>query len=422
MAREIIRCQADGRREGEGDCGGATNGDAQGRREAGITPEGWSNLCLRDVIKLASGDSRPRDVGKDLGSSHQFPVYGGNGVLGYSSSNNSAVSDIIIGRVGEYCGVTRFVEGPKWITDNALYAKHVDESVDREFLALRLQLFDLSKVRSKGGQPLVSQEPIYGLQFSFPPVSEQLEIVLMARTWDRAIETVEALIANALEQKAALTKALLTARARLPGFSGDWMTKSLDDLFQFKRGRGLSKSVVGEGANPCILYGELYTRYPEVVREVIGRTDAKDGELSEAGDVLIPGSTTTSGIDLANATALLRSGILLGGDINILRPKEQEQSAPFFAYLLTHAMKAEIASRAQGVTIIHLYGSDLKTIEVSVPTHPEQHAIAQFCMEVDARIIGLGMQLAALRKEKFALMQQLLTGKRRVRLDKAEAA
>ncbi|MGH8338066.1 MAG: restriction endonuclease subunit S, partial [Gammaproteobacteria bacterium] len=173
-----------------------------------------------------------------------------------------------------------------------------------------------------------------------PPQQEQAQIAVILSTWDRAIETVEALIANAHEQKSALMQALLTGRKRLPGFSGVWAERTLDTIFEFIKGQGLAKDdVIPNGAYPCILYGELYTRYPEVIGEVIGRTNADEGTKSCTGDLLVPASTTTSGIDLANATALLQSDVRLSGDINILRPRDAAQSAPFFAYLLTHAKR-----------------------------------------------------------------------------------
>ena len=85
----------------------------------------------------------------------------------------------------------------------------------------------------------------------------------------------------------------------------------------FRKGQGLSKGAVAvDGANRCVLYGELYTRYPEVISGIVSRTHETDGLPSCAGDVLVPASTTTSAIDLANATAILESGVLLGGDIN----------------------------------------------------------------------------------------------------------
>ena len=215
---------------------------------------------------------------------------------------------------------------------------------------------------------------------------------------------------------------LLTGKKRLLNkngvrFSGEWKEFLLEQVFTFKKGKGLSKSAICEsGKNKCVLYGELYTRYPEVIDAVYSRTDSDDGTPSIDGDIMIPSSTTTSGIDLANATAILEGGVLLGGDINILRPK-RALSPSFIAHLLTHAKKYEIASRAQGITIIHLYGSDLKNIKVKIPVDlSEQHKIAGVLSIADNKLKVLQQKLYAFKQEKKALMQQLLTGKRRVKL------
>lgn len=141
-----------------------------------------------------------------------------------------------------------------------------------------------------------------------------------------------------------------------------------------------------------------------------------------SGDILMSSSTTTSGIDLANATAIFESNVLLGGEINILRPK-RKTSPVFMAHLLTHIKKHEIASRAQDITIIHLYGSDLKGIKVIVPIDVlEQQKIATVLSTADQEINVLQHKLDALKQEKKALMQQSLTGKRRVKVDEKEVA
>ena len=215
---------------------------------------------------------------------------------------------------------------------------------------------------------------------------------------------------------------LLTGKKRLldengVSFSEDWHVLSLDELFFFKKGKGLSKDMISEsGQNKCILYGQLYTKYLEVIKDVESLTDSTEGTLSMVGDILIPSSTTTSGIDLANATALLEDNVLLGGDINILRPKGNI-SSEFMAYLLTHIKKYEIASRAQGITIIHLYGSDLKGIEVKIPKSiQEQNKISELFSFVEHEIEAFQKKLDCLKQEKKALMQQLLTGKKRVKV------
>ncbi|CAN1541941.1 TPA: restriction endonuclease subunit S [Escherichia coli] len=263
------------------------------------------------------------------------------------------------------------------------------------------------------------------LRIAVPPFDEQKKIAQILSTWDKAISVTEKLLTNSQQQKKALMQQLLTGKKRLLDengvrFSGDWNSSKLGDLFNFKKGKGLSKSDLSEsGINKCILYGELYTKYAEIAYEVISRTNSSDGQLSEPGDILLPASTTTSGIDLANATALSEGGILLGGDINILRPKVR-LSSPFLAYFLTHMKKNEISSRAQGITIIHLYGGDLKSIDIVLPsTVQEQKKIATVLSAADAEISTLEKKLACLRDEKKALMQQLLTGKRRVKVDEA---
>ena len=155
----------------------------------------------------------------------------------------------------------------------------------------------------------------------------------------------------------------------------------------------------------------------KVIREVKSRTTETNSIKSIKGDVLIPASTTTTGIDLANATAILEDNILLGGDINILRPKKSID-AIFMAHLLTHTKKFEIARKGQRITIIHVYGKDLASLDVSIPSNlKEQQKIATVLTNADKEIELLGQQLADLQQEKKALMQVLLTGKKRVVVD-----
>lgn len=251
-----------------------------------------------------------------------------------------------------------------------------------------------------------------------PSYQEQEKIAKMLSTWDKAIHTTERLISNSRQQKKALIQQLLTAKKRFPEYKDKWFSYTLEQLFEFKKGKGISKNERSlTGKNKCVLYGELYTKYNEVIESIYSKTDVNDSFISKAGDLLIPSSTTTSGIDLANVTAILEDNVLLGGDINILRPK-QKLDPSFFSHLLTHIKKHEIASRAQGITIIHLYGKDLKDIEVLIPpSYKEQAKIASILASTDKEINLLVNQLNDLKQEKKALMQQLLTGKRRVKIE-----
>lgn len=204
-------------------------------------------------------------------------------------------------------------------------------------------------------------------------------------------------------------------------FSQPWEEVKLGEIFNIKKGQGLSKEVLDDnGLNKCILYGELYTKYSEVIKDIESRTNQSGGILSQIGDILIPASTTTTGIDLANATALLKENVLLGGDINILRAKK-EVSSIFFAYLLTHAYKFDIAKLAQGITIVHLYGEFLKNMKVYIPSDiSEQQAIADVLSTADDEIDLLNKKLILFKEQKKGLMQQLLTGNIRVKVNSNE--
>ncbi|MBE2983333.1 restriction endonuclease subunit S, partial [Enterobacter hormaechei] len=201
-----------------------------------MVPNGWSLVKLGDILTLGSGDTKPDDLQKEYSDDSPYPVYGGNNIMGYSSQKNSSDSVILIGRVGEYCGVTRYIDKACWITDNALYTKKVSSEIDKEYLVSKLKKFDLSRLRNKGGQPLVSQKPIYAVKLPMPPLPEQRKIAKILSTWDKAITTTERLIATSKQQKKALMQQLLTGKKRLidpetgEAFEGDWEEVKLGDV------------------------------------------------------------------------------------------------------------------------------------------------------------------------------------------------
>lgn len=193
-----------------------------------------------------------------------------------------------------------------------------------------------------------------------------------------------------------------------------WQSTFVDDICYVMKGQGLSKKYVDpSGKNKCILYGELFTTYDEVIEEVKSRTNSIEGVPSMSGDILIPGSTTTVAKDLAVASALNEDDVLLGGDINILRKKNDLYNSNFLAYYLTHYKKDEIGKLGQGTTIVHLYGSNIKDLEVIIPKNiKEQQKIAEILRTVDEDIAKTQEVIKATEKLKRGLMQQFLTGQK----------
>lgn len=106
--------------------------------------------------------------------------------------------------------------------------------------------------------------------------------------------------------------------------------------------------------------------------------------LSKSNDIIIP-SSGENPIDIAGARALVGDNIILGGDLNVLRPK-YDLSAPFLSYELNEKRKLDIAKRAQGKTIVHLHNSDLKDIKVNIPDIDEQTKIANLLQVIDDKV------------------------------------
>ena len=134
------------------------------------------------------------------------------------------------------------------------------------------------------------------------------------------------------------------------------------------------------------MYGELYTTYStEIINEVISKTLLPASGLvkSEANDIIIPASGETA-IDISTARCVTKSGVFLGGDLNIIRLKKQDGC--FFSYQLNGVRKKDIAKVAQGVSIVHLHGSDLAQIKVYYPSLPEQERISSLLSIIDQRI------------------------------------
>ena len=173
---------------------------------------------------------------------------------------------------------------------------------------------------------------------------------------------------------------------RFTEFSGEWKEELLDRIATLSKGIGIPKEQLSEDGDPCILYGELYTKYKsEIIKQVESKTDIDGSKLkrSKANDVIIPCSGETA-VDIATARCVPFDSILLGGDLNVISLHKYDGA--FMSYQLNGKRKYDIARVAQGVSVVHLYGEHLKTIKTYNPTLPEQQKIAILLSLLDERI------------------------------------
>ena len=200
-------------------------------------------------------------------------------------------------------------------------------------------------------------------------------------------------------------KKLNAPNLRFPEFQGEWKEERLADIADLYKGTGISKDQLSDDGEPCILYGELYTKYKsETIREVISKTNIDNTKLvkSKANDVIIPCSGETAE-DIATARCVLNGNVLLGGDLNIIRLHGYDGA--FMSYQLNGRRKYDIAKVAQGVSVVHLYGEHLKGVKTINPCLQEQKKIASLLALLDERITTQNKIIEDLKKLKSAIIE-----------------
>ncbi|MCT0024090.1 restriction endonuclease subunit S, partial [Weissella confusa] len=196
---------------------------------------------------------------------------------------------------------------------------------------------------------------------------------------------------------------------RFKGFTDDWEERNLSDLATFSKGKGYSKSDLVSDGFPAILYGRMYTNYESQIDDISDTfvADATDAVLSQTGDVIVPGSGETPE-DIARASNVNVSGIVLGGDINIIRPDTEKMDSTFLALTISNGQQqTELIKRAQGKSVVHLHNSDLKKVNVVAPSKDEQSAISSLFTQLDNLISANQRKLDLLKEQKKGYLQKM---------------
>lgn len=399
-----------------------------------MLPNGWKVCRLGDLIEEYREKSVVQDQFEVFTSSRyglipQAEYYGEGRILsrnnvgfhvippGYmtyrsrSDNGNFFININDLGRTGiisHFYPVFRFKDG--------------DDKFFLDFLNFKRSELGARSVGSS--QKVLSLNALREMRFVLPSLAERQRIAEILSTWDEAVEKVEQLIANTSDQKKALMQQLLTGKKRLRGFRDRWMPTALGDLGSFRKGKGISRAdTVAEGI-PCIRYGEIYTHHHDVIRDFvsfISQETAQDSERITYGDILFTCSGETAE-EIGKCVAYLDDGeAFAGGDIIIF--SSQNDDPAFLAYLLnSHPLATQKAQFGQGNSVVHISAANLAKLKFMRPSLEEQRAIGGLLLAADDEIRTLETQRSLLAREKDALMQQLLTGKRRVKLGRKEAA
>ncbi|MGQ7543507.1 restriction endonuclease subunit S [Streptococcus suis] len=256
-----------------------------------------------------------------------------------------------------------------------------------------------------------------GLPIPLPTLPEQEAIGNFFSDLDQLITLHQRKLDDVKElKKALLQKMFLKGNGndfpelRFPEFTDAWKQRKLGEVATFAKGNGYSKKDLVIKGSPIILYGRLYTKYETVISEVDTFVSVEDNKnsvvYSEGGEVLVPASGESS-LDIARASVVAKKGIILGGDINIIR-LHSEIFPVFLALTISNGKQQKgLSKRAQGKSVVHLHNSDLKKVDLDFPTLPEQEAIGSFFSDLDQLITLHQRQLDHLKLLKKALLQQM---------------
>ncbi|HJH60863.1 MAG TPA: restriction endonuclease subunit S [Bacteroidetes bacterium] len=357
----------------------------------GIIPMEWEVKRLGDICTyFKSGKSI---TSSNLNNDGCYPVYGGNGLRGFSCDYTHDGTYILIGRQGALCGNINYVEGKNYISEHAIAVQSRENML---WLKYKLEYWNLNRYSESSAQPGLSVEKLVRYKLTLPPLAEQEKIAEILSTWDKAIEKQTQLIQKLELRKKGLMQQLLTAKRRLPGFSDPWKELKIRDIAKIRKGEQVNKEDLFSNAKyPVINGGITPSGYLDIYN-----TTANTITISEGGNS-------------CGYVNFMTTPFWSGGHCYTIDVKDGINN--LFVYQLLKHNEKYIMSLRVGSGLPNIQVKDFGNLKLAVPNNQEQTAIAQVLTAADREIELAQQKLELLRQQKRGLMQQLLTGKKRVK-------
>ncbi|HAJ4261201.1 TPA: restriction endonuclease subunit S [Escherichia coli] len=342
--------------------------------------------------------------------------------------------DLVMSR-NQSVGVVSYVDSKKpfVLGQDTVLIKAIHADWRFIYYTLQSDLVQRQIAKSAGGSTFsrINLSDIRALNIKTPAICEQDKISQILTAWDKAISVTEKLLTNSQQQKKALMQQLLTGKKRLLDengvrFSGEWEYTIFGNLGDTYTGlTGKTKEDFGAG-KPYIPYINIFknSRIDIQNLEYVQVNDDERQSVVKYGDIFFTTSSETPE-EVGMSSVLLEevSEVFLNSFCFGFRLNNFETLIPKYARYLFRSehVRRQISTLGQGVTRYNLSKRQLIKLELKLPCVEEQQKIAAVLSAADAEISTLEKKLTCLRDEKKALMQQLLTGKRRVKVDEAVA-
>lgn len=307
-------------------------------------------------------------------------------------------------------------------TNQQINAVIPSDKIDRDFLYYSL-CHSADEIRGQASEqavPIINKSTFGRLSIFIPHIHEQQAIAAALSDADGVVAGLERVIAKKRLIKQGAMQDLLTARRRVPGFSGEWRKIKIGEVLKFKNGLNKGKDHFGHGT-PIVNYMDVFAGGAINASSIAGLVDVSAAEQSaygvKDGDILFTRtSETPEEIGLPAVAWGVLPGTVFSGFVLRGRPQNNTITMAYSKYCFrSEAVRKQIISRATYTTRALTNGRQLSAVEVLVPYETdEQDGIAQVLEDMDAEIQLLESRLAKARAVKEGMMQNLLTG--RVRL------
>ena len=376
----------------------------------GIIPKEWKVKKVLDFAPLQRGFDLPTDKivkGK-------YPVVYSNGILNYHDEYKAKGPGVVTGRSGTIGKVT-YVESDYWPHNTSLWVTDFKGNSPK-YVYYVYKYMGLSKFASGSGVPTLNRNDVHVSKIAIPPIEEQCHIVKVLELWDTAIEKQSELIEKLKLRKRALMQQLLTGKKRLPRFSGEWEHIKLGDIAErvTRKNEEDNKNVVTISAQRgFVVQTDFFNK--SVASETLDNyylvhKDEFCYNKSYSNGYPMGAIKRLTAFDKAVVTTLyICFKLKKSSNINIDFFEQYCESGIFNKELVKVANEG---GRAHG--LLNVTPSDFFNMHMGIPSIEEQNAIATVLVNADKEIELANKKLDNLQSQKRGLMQQLLTGRKRV--------
>jgi len=386
--------------------------------EIGRIPKRWEVVRVGDRISLEYGKGLIESERKN----GEYFVFGSNGIVGYHNDFLVRGPGIVVGRKGTI-GAINWSEDNFWPIDTTYFVRVIGNDVDLRWLYYKLTSLSLSKLNMATGTPGLNRDLVYKQVIPLPSLPEQKKIAEILTTVDQGIEKVDEAIQRTQRLKKGLMQELLTRGIGHKEFKGteigripeDWKITRLGEIGELERGKFAFRP-----RNDPRFYGG---NFPFI----------QTGDISEANGIIRKYSQTLNEDGFKISKLFKKGTIVISiagniGDVGILdfdscfpdsivgiKANSEKTNHLFLMYLL-QKFKSGLDSIAPRSTQKNINLGILETFKLPLPSLPEQQKIAGILSTVDERLELLRKRKERLKRTKKGLMNDLLNGKRRVRV------